>query len=320
MKLMKSALLEQSYKLKKKLLILQQQTFASQRRKMLMLQKNDIEEKTDEPQVSVGLDWIEEQIREKESHFVTDREFSIALDVVMSTEYLADDGNKLTQVANIQTVIENFFKEHKDFPEVKQIIFNKIDEVTACTPNFRQLDAFLCDICGIYSQSRNKIESGVVVYKEETDDEEESESEENQPILSAFDKNTDTIVGMGFVREEVQLALRAAFNNPDQAVEYLVGGIPPSAFAPEDNPLAFLRNNEEFHHIRYLVQSNPSMLQSLLLSFGQKHPELMDCINKNKGTFVRMLHEPDGAKGFGDDGGIVVDSLNNADSPEQHGR
>jgi hypothetical protein len=29
----------------------------------------------------------------------------------------------------------------------------------------------------------------------------------------------------------------------------------------------------------------------------------MDSINKNKGTFVRMLHEPDGAKGFGDDGG-----------------
>ena len=32
----------------------------------------------------VGLDWIEEQIKEKESHFVAEREFSIALDVVLS--------------------------------------------------------------------------------------------------------------------------------------------------------------------------------------------------------------------------------------------
>ena len=88
-------------------------------------------------------------------------------------------------------------------------------------------------------------------YDSETDEEDEDDIE---VIVTAFQRNVDNIVAMGFLREEVEVALRAAFNNPDQAVDYLIGGIPPSAFAPEENPLAFLRNNVEFQHIRYLVQ------------------------------------------------------------------
>lgn len=279
----------------------------------------------------VGLDWIEEQIKEKESHFVTEREFIIALDVVMNTEYLADDGNQFKTVEGVKIFVEKYFVDNNEFPEVKNIIEHKIDDVFSAKPNLKQLDAFLSDICGIYSQSRKRLGCEIIVSlmdKEKEVDEkvdegketEEEEEEEEKHVITAFDRNVNNIAAMGFIREEIEVALRAAFNNPDQAVEYLISGIPPSAFAPENNPLAFLRNNEEFQHIRYLVQNNPAMLQSLLLSFGQKHPDLMDCINKNKGTFVRMLHEPDGAKGFGDDGGIVVDSLNNHGNEESHER
>lgn len=270
----------------------------------------------------VGLDWIEEQIKEKESHFVTEREFAIALDVVMSTEYLADDGNHLKTVEGVTSFVEKYFMDNKEFPEVKNIFKQKINDVFSANPNLKQLDAFLSDICGIYSQSRRKVgcESIVPLLDLESEVEDEDDDEEEEHIVTAFDRNVDNIAAMGFIREEIEVALRAAFNNPDQAVEYLISGIPPSAFAPDNNPLAFLRKNQEFQHIRYLVQSNPAMLQSLLLSFGQKHPDLMDSINKNKGTFVRMLHEPDGAKGFGDDGGIVVDTINNQGSEESHER
>ena len=266
----------------------------------------------------VGLDWIEEQIKEKESHFVTEREFSIALDVVMSTEYLADDGNYIKTIEGMTAFVEKYFTDNDEFPEVKNILMQKINDIFTVTPNLKQFDAFLSDICGIYSQSRRRMGHDVIVYKPE--DEEDDEEREEEPTVTAFDRNAENIVAMGFLREEVEVALRAAFNNPDQAVDYLISGIPPSAFAPDNNPLAFLRNNEEFQHIRYLVQSNPGMLQSLLLSFGQKHPDLMDSINQNKGTFVRMLHEPDGAKGLGDDGGIVVDSINNPGNEESNER
>jgi len=276
-------------------------------------------ELTEQTNTIVGLDWIEEQIKEKkENHFVTEREFAIALDVVMTTEYLADDGNIINNLGVITRCIDDYFKYNAGFDEVKKIVINNINDILSVSPNIKQLEAFLSDICGIYSQERGRDNNAVVIYHSE-DDGEDAE-EEDEPIITAFDRNVDNIVAMGFIREEVEVALRAAFNNPDQAVDYLVGGIPPSAFAPENNPLAFLRNNEEFQHIRYLVQSNPAMLQSLLLSFGQKHPDLMDCINKNKGTFVRMLHEPDGAKGFGDDGSIVVDSINNQENLDSHQR
>ena len=126
-------------------------------------------------------------------------------------------------------------------------------------------------------------------------------------------------------------ALRASFNNPDRAVEYLLTGIPDSVRAegaPEaavpaqddpvpaaaaalgnvtaptetsggsnENPLAFLRNQEEFPQIKILFQQNPNMLSAL--RGGQSNLELLNIISQNRDAFIRMVNEPDGGSGGG---------------------
>ena len=275
----------------------------------------DEEEKYDEEEESSvrgcsSSQFAAERLRPGSGGYITPREFTIALEVIMGMEYYnlhSSTDQVFSDLTTTRAFVEKFFRDTSDLPEVRAMVVDRLEEVVAAKPSLRQLEAFLSDLCSIFCQEREEERPRAYLALDQ-ECEEETEEEEEEP--DAFTINLTNLVGMGFIREEAEFALRASFNHPCMAVDYLVSGVPPSAFPPEeDNPLAFLRGEPEFQRIRTLVQANPNSLQALLLSFGQKHPALMDTINRHKGTFVRMLHEPTGARGLADDQGLVADVL-----------
>merc|ERR1719186_1156777 len=149
-----------------------------------------------------------------------------------------------------------------------------------------------------------------------------------------YNRMVQNIVDMGYEKEQVEAALRASFNNPDRAVEYLLTGIPPSLLttgAPSaaaspaggettsvvapgggtpaaggENPLAFLRDHEMFQQIRAVIQQNPNMLSTMLQQIGQSNPQLLQLISQNQEAFIRMINEGEGGGNEGSDlGGLA---------------
>ncbi|CAG8537745.1 6045_t:CDS:2 [Diversispora eburnea] len=145
-----------------------------------------------------------------------------------------------------------------------------------------------------------------------------------QPITNVFDNASILVTGadyenaiqsimeLGYDRDQVVKAMRASFNNPDRAVEYLMTGFPESTQVeqttassdltgslPASSPantrgleeLNFLRNQPQFQHLRQIVQQNPALLQPLLQQIGQSNPQLLQLINANQPMFMRLLQE-----------------------------
>ncbi|NXN98864.1 RD23B protein, partial [Rhinopomastus cyanomelas] len=139
----------------------------------------------------------------------------------------------------------------------------------------------------------------------------------------SYENMVTEIMSMGYEREQVIAALRASFNNPDRAVEYLLMGIPgdnqavaeppqaASADAPQSSsvaaavaaipttttslgghPLEFLRNRPQFQQMRHIIQQNPSLLPALLQQIGRENPQLLQRISQHQEHFIHMLNEP----------------------------
>lgn len=130
-----------------------------------------------------------------------------------------------------------------------------------------------------------------------------------------YQQMVQQIMEMGYEREQVERALRASYNNPDRAVEYLISGIPTTYHEPqgeeqatptqtpaanpstnpsqsEGDPLAFLRTQPQFQQMRQVIQANPQLLNAVLQQIGQSNPQLLQLISQNQEAFVRMLNEP----------------------------
>lgn len=143
----------------------------------------------------------------------------------------------------------------------------------------------------------------------------------------SYENMVTEIMSMGYEREQVIAALRASFNNPDRAVEYLLMGIPgdregqagadppqavsgptpplpaaagaaattittPSTPSSGGNPLDFLQNQPQFQQMRQIIQQNPSLLPALLQQIGRENPSLLQQISQHQEQFIQMLNDP----------------------------
>ncbi|KAM6227950.1 UV excision repair protein RAD23 homolog B isoform 2-T3 [Spheniscus humboldti] len=139
----------------------------------------------------------------------------------------------------------------------------------------------------------------------------------------SYENMVTEIMSMGYEREQVIAALRASFNNPDRAVEYLLMGIPgdnqavaeppqaastgasqssavaaavatipTTASSLGGHPLEFLRNQPQFQQMRQIIQQNPSLLPALLQQIGRENPQLLQQISQHQEHFIHMLNEP----------------------------
>jgi UV excision repair protein RAD23 len=142
--------------------------------------------------------------------------------------------------------------------------------------------------------------------------------QETNPFAGAgFESAVDNIRGMGFPEPDIRLALRAAYGNPDRAVDLLMAGVPtaalqvqaqrasmaaggspaaaarPAAAAANPNdPFSALRAHPQFNALRRQIQADPSSLTQVLAQLSATSPELLQTINANSDQFLAMMNEP----------------------------
>lgn len=131
---------------------------------------------------------------------------------------------------------------------------------------------------------------------------------------TAYEQAVQNLMEMGFERDQIVRAMRAAFNNPDRAVEYLMNGIPASAELPAAPTSA--GNNatlpgsggamggSELGQLRELLRTQPELIGPVLQQLGQTNPELMQLIGQNPAAFLQWLEQMGGEDGEGQDFGF----------------
>lgn len=118
----------------------------------------------------------------------------------------------------------------------------------------------------------------------------------------------EMVQSMGFPEEQVRAAMRAAFNNSDRAVEYLLNGIPENlqaaaalptttaAAAPANSSTSMdllegLKNDPGFPQMKEMIKRDPSKLPQILIDIGRTNAPLLQAIDANKAAFLAMLQE-----------------------------
>ncbi|TDG48777.1 hypothetical protein AWZ03_004889 [Drosophila navojoa] len=136
-------------------------------------------------------------------------------------------------------------------------------------------------------------------------------TESPRPAVVPDEQRVRDLVLMGYDEPDVRAALRASFNHPERAIEYLITGIPTdvpvahqtqthaNANAADANligetaeRLNYLATDPHFAHVRDLIRQNPELLELVLTHLRESDPAAFEAIRNNQEEFISMLNSP----------------------------
>ncbi|CAD8181588.1 unnamed protein product [Paramecium pentaurelia] len=125
----------------------------------------------------------------------------------------------------------------------------------------------------------------------------------NMVTGSEYDLAIQNLIQMGFAKTECEAAMKAAFNNQNRAIEYLLNGIPvvnqpPPQQAQNVNQV----DQNTLQQLREQFIQNPQAVLQSLQQLQQTNPQLYQQIQQNPETVIQLL------MGAGQDGGDEIET------------
>lgn len=131
------------------------------------------------------------------------------------------------------------------------------------------------------------------------------------PPSAVDEQRVRDLMNMGYEETEVRAALRASFNHPERAIEYLITGIPTMSegttlanrnttnndetnntpVAETAERLQYLATDPRFAHVRNLIRQNPELLELVLAHLSESDPVTFEAIRSHQEEFISMLND-----------------------------
>lgn len=160
------------------------------------------------------------------------------------------------------------------------------------------------------TQTRTSPKEPVIQEEPKANEEQQSveEPQSHQGSYTPDEGDIQSLVAMGFLREDVITALSASLGNQDIAVQYLLNADEDEMLLGDEelmegeddmgeegdgsNPFEVLRTIPFFNQLRRDVQQNPAQLEVYMKQLAEKHPQLFSLIQQNQDDFIKLLQEP----------------------------
>ncbi|EDV53919.1 UV excision repair protein RAD23 homolog A [Drosophila erecta] len=119
------------------------------------------------------------------------------------------------------------------------------------------------------------------------------------PSMAPNEQWVCDLMSMGYGEQEVRSALRASFNHPERAIEYLINGIPQEA-SPEHElaeipsgqsteQLQHLMGDPRLTQVREMIRENPELMQLILERLADTDPAAFEDVHRDQEGLMTML-------------------------------